>query len=144
MKLGYNAVTDEAREKLEQLGVATQFVHSGTSQTFEVFTENYDSEKEEWRTKPWDWLPWIDTKGKRYQFDGFRVWKHPDTGVYYLWIKETVFRKYTIEKVDYRFSSPTNPATVNVIEVLDYDPQDDSFRDKLLSIRPMAESGFFQ
>jgi hypothetical protein len=142
-KVGYNYITDEAREKLDSLGVDWKRIQLPNSYYYEVFTEDYDHEKEKWRTSPFDWLPFVGDE-KKFARDGFRVWKHPGTGVYYLWIKETVFKKYSISKTDDRFTSDTNPATVNTTDVLDYDPDDDKFRDRLLSIMPMAESGFFQ
>lgn len=141
MKLGFNAFTDEAREKLDELQVVWKRVPSpsGGSSSIDIYTESYDLKEQEWRDKPFDWLP-FDGDKREYESQAFRVWKHPDSGDYLMWINGSVFRKYTIKKVDNRFTPPT----VFVTDVLDYRPEDDSFRDLLLSIRPMAESGYFQ
>ncbi len=141
MKLGFNAITDEAREKLEELGVVYQRIlaPNGMSMSYDVYTESYDLKEQSWRDGPWDWIAYPGDQ-REYESQGFRTWKHPDTDDYYMWIHGVVFRKFSIKKVDHRF----DPPTVFVTDVLDYDPVDESYRDKLLMIRPMAESGFFQ
>jgi hypothetical protein len=140
MKLGFNAVTDEALEKLEELGVTVRRVETTpNSRYYEIYTEAYDLREQEHRDKPWDWVE-FDGDKREYESQAFRVWKHPDTGIYYLWIKGVVFRKFS--KLSKNYS--TDPPTVYSFDVFDYEPEDDSWRDKLLSIMPMAESMFFQ
>lgn len=106
---------------------------------FEVYTEPYDLKEQNWRDGPYNWLDFPGDQ-REYEAQGFRVWKHPETGVYYLWIGGLVFRKYSDITKDYS----TNPPTNFSYDVIDYRPEDDSFRDKLLSIMPMAQSMFFQ
>lgn len=139
--LGFNAFTDEARDKLDELGVVWKRIPSpsGGPSGIDIFTESYDLKEKEWRDKPYDHLDFPGDK-KEYEAQGFRTWKHPESGDYLMWIGGCVFRKYTIQKVDHRFTPPT----IFVTDVLDYREEDDSFRDLLLSIRPMAESGYFQ
>lgn len=140
MKLGVNGLTDEALEKLEDLGVIVRRVETTpNSRYYEIYTEPYDLAEQQWRDAPWDWLEFPGDK-KEYEAQGFRVWKHPETGDYYLWIKQTVFRKSSKITKDYS----TNPPTQFSFDYIDYDPADDSYRDTLLSIMPMAQSAFFQ
>lgn len=140
VKLGVNNVTFNALQKFESLGVVVKRVETVPNETyFEIFTEPYDLKEQAWRDSPYDWL---DYPGdiKEYESQGFRVWKHPETGTYYLWIGRTVFRKYSRITKDYS----TNPPTQYTYDEIDYEPRDDSYRDKLLSIMPMAQSMFFQ
>jgi hypothetical protein len=140
VKLGVNALTDEALEKLRSLNVAVKREETvPNARYWAIYTEAYDLAEEAWRDGPWDWLEFPGDK-EEYATQGFRTWKHPETGDYYLWIKGTVFRKYSKITKDYS----TSPPTQFTFDVIDYDPADDSYRDKLLSIMPMAQSMFFQ
>lgn len=141
MKFGFNFITDEAREKLEELGVAHKREQTvpGALYWF-VWTEAYDLKEQAFHDNPLnDEVVSYSGDRKEFKAQGTRVFKFPGTGEYLILIKDVVFRKRAKFTYDHRFTPPT----VEEKSVLDYDPDDSTFRDMLYNFPAMADSMVF-
>jgi|SRR5579859_36755 len=135
MVIGVNAWTDEAREKLEELGV--RFRRTGPT-TINIYTEDMDLRHEEERERNIDKPGFY--KSEEFRTQRLRIHK-AENGAYYYLIRDHVFYKYDKESKDYSTSPPTIFVT-SILDVVDPDLQD-SWRGYFNNTPPMAESGHF-
>lgn len=135
MVIGFNAWTDEARDKLEELGV--RFRRTGPT-SISVYTEEIDLRHEELRDR------WIEDpnfyQSEEFRSQRLRIYK-ADNGAYYYLIRDHVFYKYDKESKDYSTSPPTIFVT-SILDVVDEDMQE-HWRSFFHELPPMAESGRF-
>lgn len=133
MKFGFSAITDEAREKLEELSIRHQR-QAPPSHGWDVYTETFDSIEEEMRER----YPTLESIGalpkdvrNAYTLQGTRFWKNPHTGNYYYMFKEWIFKGERRIKVDHSTPQPTQFDFL----ILDLVPKDDQdrWRDILMS-----------
>lgn len=132
MKFGFNYMTDEAREKLQELGVT--FRKEGS--LWCVYTDYVDLLEQDLRDR---WIEQVDNADipRMVKEQTVRLWKHPDTGEYYFMLNnEHIFVKSSRYKTD----RSTNPPTQYEFSLFDYPEDQESFRDLLLN-RPPAAKG---
>lgn len=129
MRFGFNAISDDAKGKLESLGIKW-FEKDGF---WIVETEAYDKHEEEWREKRPNYEFREDIPRelhKEWAAQGTRIWKNPDTGHYFYLIHDCVFTMQPRLHTDHRF----NPPTVEEISYFDLVNKDDQdrYRDILI------------
>lgn len=102
MHFGFTYITDESREKLEELGILYRKTESG----WEVFTHTADLKKSYDRNL-------FEATIERYELEEqlkhqkFKYWKHPEYGFYYYLIQGGVFVMYQKRCYDNSTIPPT-------------------------------------
>lgn len=135
MQYGFTHCTDEALEKLRELGITIK--RPQPSNQLVIYTHQHDVAAEELRDKSFEYggvdadLP--KDKQIALQHQGVKTWKHPENGNYYFLIEGWVFFKYDKIRTDHS----TIPPTKNVISVLDLEEEQDRWRDFFNNI-PLA------
>lgn len=133
MKYGFNAITDEAREKMEELSIRHKR-QAPPAHGWDVYTEDVDLQQEELRER----FPNLEALGalspdinRAVTAQRSRHWKNKTTGHYYYLWKEWVFKGERRVTLDHS----TTPATQFDRLILDSIPgyDQDRWRDLLLS-----------
>lgn len=132
MEFGFNYITEEARTLMDRHGIKFRQL---SSSTWKVYTESFDLSEEDFRER--EISPDDPYREKMYFGQGVRVQKQKN-GMYVYLIQDAVFYMYNRVSLDYS----TFPPTQFVDSIFEAIPQDmqDSWRDRLLSIKPMADS----
>lgn len=135
MEFGFNYITEEARSLMDKHGIKFRQL---SATTWKVYTENFDLQEEDFREREID--PDDPYREKMYFGQGVRVVKYSTRSglhMYVYLIQDAVFYMYNHESKDYS----TYPPTIFVDSVLDAIPgyNQDSWRDRLLSVKPMAD-----
>ena len=134
MKFAFNVITDDAKVKLEELGIVFKKEGTATGGLWSVWTEDEDHKEEEWHSRH-PGVPIPDELRKEYRAQKTRIWKLHSNVYYYLW-RDVVFFMVKDIKLDWRFSPPTQEE-YTVLYVVDNDTQS-SFREHLVNRPPNA------
>ena len=131
MEFGFNHITDNAIRAMDLHGIKYRRL---SEDTWKVYTASFDMVEEKFRER--GIRPDNPEREKMYYAQGVRVLK-TESGMYVYLIQDVVF--YAYNKVTKDFS--TYPPTQFVDTILEVMPPDrqDSWRDRLLSIRTLAD-----
>lgn len=126
MKFGFNHITEDARDKLTELGV--RWAHE-TESYMSIWTDTYDEIQQERADKDDQVVDDREDMRRRYQSQGTRMVKWEDGRYFYL-IRDTVFVQEKKHFTDNRATTPT----VHEVSVLDVLPKEeqDTWRQRLI------------
>lgn len=98
-KFGFNFMTDEARDKLEELGISWK--REGPT-SIAVFTEAFDLDEDFFSELGFVLPEGMKIElGKKKKSQHLKVWKHKENGMYFYLIKDYVFYQWQRVKAEW-------------------------------------------